>query len=264
MTLVWLAPLAGALALGLVVWGVSIVVRDASIVDIFWGPLFIVMAGVDAVLGQGLAARKVLVLVLVTAWGLRLAIHLARRNLGHGEDYRYRAMRERHGSRFWLVSLFTVFVLQGVLAWIIALPVHAALVPGVSAPLGVVDALGAAVFLVGLVVETMADLELTRFRRDPRNRDRVLAEGLFRYSRHPNYFGDALVWWGLGLVGVAAGATFSLVGPALMTLLLLRVSGVTLLEQTIEERRPAYAEYKRTTSAFFPWPPLTEKVHDGR
>jgi steroid 5-alpha reductase family enzyme len=173
-------------------------------------------------------------------------------------------MRERNGPRWWLTSFLYVFLLQALLAWVIALPVQAAMRLGLNRPLGLVDAVAIVVFVAGFIMEAVADHQLARFRSDPENRGRVLDRGLFRYSRHPNYFGDALLWWGLGLFGVAAGATWSLAGPALMTFLLLRVSGVTLLEKSIEERRPEYARYRKTTNAFFPGPPRHEQAIDVR
>jgi steroid 5-alpha reductase family enzyme len=264
VTIEWLVPLGAVLALGMLLWLVSVVLRDASIVDIFWGPMFVVMAAVGFQSGSGLPERKALTLALVGVWGLRLAIHLARRNLGRGEDYRYREMRERRGARFWIWSLPYVFLLQGVLAWVVALPVQAALRQGGDQALSLLDGLGALFVVLGFAMESVADFQLAQFRSKAENRDRVLDRGLFRYTRHPNYFGDSLVWWGLGLLGVAAGAPWSLVGPALMTFLLMRVSGVTLLERTIEDRRPGYSAYKRATNAFFPGPPRRANVQHVR
>jgi steroid 5-alpha reductase family enzyme len=153
------------------------------------------------------------------------------------------------------VSLFTVFLLQAALVVVVSLPLQAGAALGARAPLGLLDAAGAALFAAGLAFEAIADAQLARFLARPGSAGRVMDEGLWRWSRHPNYFGDFLVWWGLGLVGAAAGAPWALVGPAVMSLLLLRVSGVTLLEKTIGARRPGYAEYAARTSAFFPWPP---------
>jgi steroid 5-alpha reductase family enzyme len=164
-------------------------------------------------------------------------------------------MRAHRGDRFPLASLFTVFLLQGALMWVVSLPLQAGAARGASAPLGLLDAAGVTVFAVGLAFEALGDAQLARFLADPAHRGQVMQSGLWRYTRHPNYFGDALVWWGLGLVAAAAGAAWSLVGPALMTFLLVRVSGVSLLEKDIGERRPGYAEYVRRTSAFLPRPP---------
>lgn len=237
-------------------WAVSVRLRDASIVDVVWGPGFVVLSAIALAAGGGSFARRSLVFALVAIWGVRLAIHIGRRKRGEGEDRRYRAFRERWGERFWWVSLFTVFLLQAGIMLIVAQPIFAAGAGRTPSELGPTDLLGAAVWLVGFVFETVGDAQLARHRRDPRNRNTVLDRGLWRYTRHPNYFGDALVWWGLGLVAVRTPyGTWALIGPALMTFLLVRVSGVKLLERDIAQRRPDYAEYVRRTSAFFPMPP---------
>lgn len=248
------AVLIGAMVL---LWGWSLPLRNASIVDAFWGSAFVLAAWTAAGAGDGGGPRRALALALVTAWGLRLSLHLLRRNAGHGEDPRYAAMRRGHGARFWWVSLFTVFLLQAALAWVVSLPVQLAVLAPAS-PLGPLDAVAALLAAVGLAFEAVGDWQLGRFRRDPASRGRVLDTGLWRYTRHPNYFGDACAWWGLGLLGVAAGAPWTLLSPVLMTFLLVRVSGVALLEKDIGERRPGYRAYVRRTSAFFPWAPKKE------
>jgi steroid 5-alpha reductase family enzyme len=238
----------------LALWLVSVRIRDASIADLFWGTGFVLVAWVAALSGDGEGPRRALVLALVTIWGLRLTVHLSRRNLRRGEDPRYQAMRRRHGERFWIVSLGTVFGLQGLLLWIVSLPVQA----GAARPssgLSALDLAGVALWAVGFLFEAVGDRQLARFRADPANRGKVMDRGLWATTRHPNYFGDAMVWWGLGLLGAAAAGPWVLLGPALMNFLLLRVSGVTLLERDIAERRPGYREYVRRTSAFFPWFP---------
>jgi len=254
MTEAALFALGAALSVGLALWVLSLWLKDASIVDIFWGPLFVVISGTTYELSAGSGPRRTLVLSLVTLWALRLAFHLGRRNAGKGEDSRYRAMRERHGRKFWLLSLPYIFLFQPVLAWLVAAPVVVTVQQAGPPALGWVDLAGTLVFAVGLSVETLADRQLSAFRKDPQNRERVLDSGLFGYSRHPNYFGEFVLWWGLGLFGVASGSIASLLGPALLTLLLLRVSGVSLLESTIVNRRPDYSRYKATTNAFFPGP----------
>ncbi len=236
-------------------WVVSVRLRDASIADVFWGIGFALVGWAAALLSPGVGGpRAALAVALVTAWGARLGWHLARRSRGRGEDPRYAAMRRAHGARFWWVSLFTVFLLQGALLWVVSLPVQAAAARP-SAALGALDLAGAALWLAGFLVEAIADRQLARFRADPASRGRVMDRGLWRLSRHPNYFGDALLWWGLGLLGAAAGAPWTLVGPLVMTFLLLKVSGVALLEKDIAERRPGYRAYVRRTSAFVPWFP---------
>ena len=260
--LIRLAPLAAAAVVGLmvVVWIVSVLVRDASIVDIVWGPGFVLVAAVALIAGEGFAPRRALVMALVGTWGIRLGVHIARRNLGKGEDRRYRAFRARWGERFWWVSLFTVFLLQAVLMLVVSLPILAAGAGRTPARLGWLDLAGTLVWAAGFAFESIGDAQLARFKRDPANRGAVMDRGLWRYTRHPNYFGDALVWWGLGIIGLATPfGPWALIGPALMTFLLVRVSGVALLERDIAERRPGYAEYVRRTSAFIPRPPKRER-----
>jgi steroid 5-alpha reductase family enzyme len=254
---VMLASAAGALAVVAVAWLASLVLRDASIVDVFWGIGFIVIAWLCAALGHGDRDRRLLLAILTTVWGARLAIHIARRNLGSGEDRRYAAMRARDGGRFWLTSLYRVFLPQAVAMWIVSLPLQAGASLGAARGLGALDALGVAVWVVGFTCEALGDLQLDRFRADPSNARRVMDRGLWRYTRHPNYFGDATAWWGLGLValGAGVGALWGLLGPILDTLLLTRVSGKPMLERDIEARRPGYRDYVERTSGFIPLPP---------
>lgn len=249
-----LLSLAVAAAAMLALWLLSLRLRDASIVDPFWGTGFVLLASAAWITLGGHGPRSHLGLALVTLWGLRLSIHLLSRRRGHGEDFRYRAMREAHGARFWIVSLGTVFALQGGLMVIISTPVLAAVV-GPSTPLGALDAVAVGIWLVGFLFETIGDAQLVAFRGDARNRGRALDTGLWRYTRHPNYFGDAVQWWGFGLLGIAAGAPWTLVSPVVMTFLLVRVSGAFLLEKTLVETRPAYRDYVARTSRFIPWPP---------
>jgi steroid 5-alpha reductase family enzyme len=242
---------AGAVAL----WVASLAARDASLADRFWGPGFVVVAALGAACGAGAPSRRLLVLALVAIWGLRLGWHIHRRNRGHGEDPRYAAMRARHGERFAWVSLFTVFLLQGALLLVVALPLVAAATAPTPPALGALDAAAVAVWLVGFLFEAVGDAQLARFKADPANRGLVMDRGLWRYTRHPNYFGDALLWWGLFLFAAAVGSWWTAAGPALMTWLLLRVSGVALLEMGLAASRPGYADYVARTSAFLPWPP---------
>jgi steroid 5-alpha reductase family enzyme len=237
-------------------WLLSLALRNASIVDIFWGLGFVSIAAIALLHSPGDgSARRWLLVGMVSGWGLRLAGHLFWRNAGHGEDPRYRAMRRHWGAHFWWVSLFTVFALQAVLMWIVSLPVQL----GIAAPggaLGALDALGVLLFALGMFFETVGDRQLARFRADPANAGRVMDRGLWRFTRHPNYFGDVCVWWGIFAVALATPyGPWSIVGPALMTFLLLRVSGVPMLERSIGKRRPDYARYAERTSAFLPRPP---------
>jgi steroid 5-alpha reductase family enzyme len=221
-------------------------------VDIFWGVGFVIIAWITLGVTAGAPDRGRLTVALTTLWGLRLAGYLAWRNIGKGEDPRYRAMRARHGDAWPLRSLFIVFALQGVLMWIISLPVQASV--RAAAPLGAADIAGAALVLTGVFFESVGDLQLARFKADPANKGQVMDRGLWRYTRHPNYFGDAVVWWGLFTLAAGAGAYWTVVSPLLMTFLLRRVSGVTLLEKGMR-KKPGYDAYIQRTNAFFPWWP---------
>lgn len=256
------STLIGLLILATVVWLVSLVRRDASLADPAWGFGFPAMAGLAWSGSPDPGSRGQLLLLLTSLWGCRLGIYLLWRNLGHGEDRRYRVMREHHGPAFWWRSWFTVFALQAVLLWWVGLPVQVAIQQGgdLFRPS---DLLFLPLWCFGLFWESVSDWQLARFQADPANAGRVLDRGLWRYSRHPNYFGDFCVWWALyGLAG-PAGAWWTLLSPISMTLLLLFVSGVRLTESTIQSRRPEYAEYQRRTNAFFPGPPrrLARSVH---
>jgi steroid 5-alpha reductase family enzyme len=251
----YLHGLAVTAVLALTTWVVSTVKRDVSIVDSTWSLMFLAMAftyTVPAWLNGELSARAVLLLLLVSAWALRLSLYISWRNWGESEDRRYQAMRRKHEPGFALKSLYLVFGLQGLLAWIISLPLLAAATG--NPQLGLLDAIAVLVWLTGFGFETVADAQLAAFRARPQNRDRVMDSGLWRYSRHPNYFGECTIWWGFYLLAVAAGGWWSFPAPLLMTILLLRVSGVTLLERDIGERRPAYREYMQHTNAFIPGP----------
>ena len=232
-------------------WILSLRLRDVSIVDVFWGPGFLVVVLVARATAPDPDGLSLLTVILVALWSVRLAAHLLLRALGRGEDPRYAAMRAEHGDAFPLRSLFTVFGLQGVLIWLIGLPL--ALAASSSGATGLSGWVGAAVVAVGLVLESVADQQLTRFRR--RGGEGVLDTGLWRYSRHPNYFGEAVLWWGFWLLAVDAGAAWTVFAPAGVTLLLLRVSGVPLLEAQLRSSRPGYEAYAGRTSAFVPWPP---------
>jgi len=243
-------------ALMLVMWVVSVLMKNASIVDIVWGLGFVLVAWVVRLTtDQGDDARQWLLVAMTTVWGVRLATYLFVRNHGNGEDYRYRAMRKHYGPRFGVISLYSVFGLQGLLMFVVSLPVQlgqADATPG----LGVVAAIGVVLWTVGMFFESVGDAQLAQFKKNPDSAGKVMNEGLWRYTRHPNYFGDACVWWGIGLVAAETGTgAWGLIGSAVMTFLLRRVSGVTMLEKTIGRRRHGYDEYIRTTSPFIPRPP---------
>ncbi len=240
----------------LALWLVSLALRDVSIVDVFWGLGFVMVAHWVRATTAGYPPRAWLVTLLVTAWGVRLGAYLLWRNWGGGEDYRYQAMRRHYGPRFAFVSLGVVFALQGALMWLVSLPVQVAVSSPAPDRLGWLDALGTLLVLVGLAFEAVGDLQLARFKRDPANRGRVMDRGLWRYTRHPNYFGDALVWWGLFCFAFTTPAhAWTAIGPVIMTYLLTRLSGVPLLEKKLARTRPGYAEYVARTSSFVPLPP---------
>jgi steroid 5-alpha reductase family enzyme len=248
------AAVAVAILMG-ATWLVSIPLRDVSIVDPVWGVAFVLVALVCAVAGGGCAGRRWLMFGLTAVWGLRLSGHLVHRKLGdRSEDRRYGEMRSRRKSRFIPWSLVMIFGLQGLLVLIVSLPVQVAATREGS--LGALVIPGVIVFVVGLFFEAVGDEQLRRFKADSANAGAVMDQGLWRYTRHPNYFGDFAVWWGIWLIALTAGGTWwTFIGPAVMSLLLIRVSGALRLERDIGQRRPQYAAYIERTSAFLPLPP---------
>lgn len=235
-------------------WLVSLALRDAGIADVAWGLVFVAIGWACYFAGDGSSAM-LLAAALTTAWGLRLAIHIGRRNLGHDEDRRYTKMRGKHPGTFWIWSLVGVFGVQGVIALMVSLPLQSL---GAATPdsIGLLSFVGVLVFAIGLAFEGIGDAQLTAFKKDPSSKDQVMDRGLWRYTRHPNYFGDVTVWWGLWIVAIGSGAAWwTLIGPVIMTFFILRVSGVTMLESDMSSRRPGYSEYVRRTSAFIPFPP---------
>ena len=250
------------LTMGALTWLISLRKRDVSIVDSLWSLMFLAAALVYWLAVEEPTGRALLVMVLVGLWSLRLAAHITWRNWGEGEDYRYRQIRERNEPGFAHKSLYLVFGLQAVIAWLVSLPLLAAI--SAEVPLGFLDGFALGLFVIGFVFEAVADLQLARFKADPANVGRVLDTGLWRYTRHPNYFGNACIWWSFFVFALATGAWWSVLSPLLMTFLLLKVSGVALLEQDIGDRRPAYRDYIRRTNAFIPGFPKTAEVVNSR
>lgn len=240
------------LAVGVVSWLFSIIKKDVSFVDSLWSLFFLIAAIVFALKAQPLSVKGQLVLALVVIWSLRLSIYITARNWGKPEDYRYQSIRANNEPGFTFKSLYIVFGLQGVLAWLVALP----LLPAISSDsaLTAIDLVAASLWLVGFIFEAVGDYQLARFKSRDDSRGRVLDTGLWRYTRHPNYFGEFCMWWSFYLFAVASGGWWSIASPLLMSLLLLKVSGVAMLENTIADRRPKYAEYIHRTNAFFPGP----------
>lgn len=248
--------IAGGVILALVtlLWLLSVALKDSSIVDPFWGSGFVVAAWVYFLLADGAGPRPWLITLLTTVWGLRLSLHLLVRNWGKGEDYRYQEFRRKGGESYWWKSYFKVYLLQGVIMWFVSIPLLAAHFGG-SPALGLLDFVGIAVWGIGFYFEAAGDWQLARFKANPANKGKLLNSGVWRYSRHPNYFGDAAQWWGFYFIALAAGGWWTIYSPLLMTLLLLKVSGVALLEKSLKESKPGYREYVESTSAFIPWFP---------
>ncbi len=237
------------------IWLTSLKLRNASIVDIFWGMGFVISAWVYfALTPDGLEARKLLLLTLTTIWGLRLSLHILRRNWKKPEDFRYRKWREENGQAWWWKSYFNVFILQGALMWIISMPLLAAQIAPGAGNLTILDFIGVLIWGIGFFFEAVGDWQLGRFVANPANKGKVLSTGVWRYTRHPNYFGDAAQWWGYYLLALSAGGWWSIFSPLLMNYLLRYVSGAALLEKSMITK-PQYKEYMETTPIFVPWFP---------
>ena len=237
-------------------WVASVLLRNVSIVDLFWGLGFVVVNAWYFFSTDTFTTRQIVLLILVSVWGIRLSVYLAWRNIGKGEDFRYQEFRKKYGEKnYWWISFFQVFLLQGVLMWLISSTLWGVNRPADSAELSFADYLGILIWIIGFIFEAGGDDQLAKFRKNKANSGRVLNTGLWRYTRHPNYFGDSAVWWGYALLCLAAGSYWLILGSFLMTLLIIKVSGVALLEKTINNRKPEYQEYARKTSTFIPWFP---------
>ena len=247
---IFLYGLTVALSIATLAWITSVIKHDAGIVDSFWSLMILALCINYYMHHEYTTLRGTVVFAMVAIWAVRLSAHITWRNWGEPEDARYAAMRRKYSPRFALKSLAIVFLLQGFLAWIISLPLLAATTG--SQPGNLIDALALLLVVFGILFESIADAQLAAFRNKPDNRGKVLDTGLWRYTRHPNYFGECCVWWGFYLFALAAGGWWSIISPLLMTFLLLRVSGVALLEKDIAGRRPAYREYILRTNAFLP------------
>ena len=241
------------LTIGLLGWVYSLYRRNVNIVDSLWSLMFLAAALCYAILSGNFSGANLLLLELVTLWALRLSIFLAVRNHGEPEDRRYQEIRANNEPHFGLKSVYIIFGLQAVLAWIIAMPLL--LVSTVESETGWLEIVAATIWLIGFVFETTADKQLHRFKSDPGNKGKVLDTGLWAYSRHPNYFGEFLIWWSYFLFALSAGGWWTVFSPLLMTVLLLKVSGVSLMEKDITKHRENYREYIQSTNAFFPGKP---------
>ncbi len=252
------ATLLGVMILTL--WAISVRIRDVSFIDAFWPFGMVVLAAATFVQSEGSPDRKLLLTGLTAVWGLRLSAHLYFRWRRDGEDPRYKKIMgytmEKRGWSFAKTSLIQVFGMQAVLLFIVCLPAVLGQIPGVPYDVGLLGWIGAAVALTGIAFETIGDAQLSRHRADPTMKGKVLDTGLWRYTRHPNYFGDACTWWGLWLIAAETRmGLFAIAGPILITWLLTKLSGVPMLEKSLKKTRPGYEEYVRKTSGFVPWPP---------
>jgi len=253
---IWISSFLFVMLFLTALWVVSVLIKNASIVDPFWGTGFIIITVFSLYQMNHFHPRVLLTTGLVSIWGLRLSIYLLLRNTGHGEDPRYQNFRKHFGEkRYWWFSFFQVFLLQGVLMSIVSLPLIGVIATPEQPPLGYFDLLFTLVWLVGFTFETVGDYQLSRFKKNKDNIGKVMDVGLWHYTRHPNYFGNSVIWWSLGFFGIVFGNFFVVIGPLLMTFLLVKVSGVGLLEKTLKRTKPKYVDYVKNTSAFLPWFP---------
>ena len=253
---IWLQALLVIVILMTLLWIVSVLIKNVSIVDLFWGFGFVVTAGFYFLETDGLVLRKIVLLTLVAIWGLRLSVYLTWRNYGKGEDFRYREFRKKYGEkRYWWISFFQTFLLQGILMWLISAPLLGAQYYGQDKSLGIFDYSGVLFWIIGFMFEAGGDLQLVKFRSNPDNKGKVLNTGFWHFTRHPNYFGDSSVWWGYGFFCLASGSYLPILGSILMTGLIIKISGVALLERSLTEQKPQYKKYIEKTSAFIPWFP---------
>lgn len=237
-------------------WVLSVMIKNASIVDLFWGMGFVIVNAFYILNSGNVYSRQILLLALVTLWGLRLFIYLSWRNIGKGEDYRYQEFRQKYGpERYWWFSYFQVFLLQGVLIMLVSLPLLGASAKTESGALNWIDYVGIVVFIIGFIFEAGGDFQLARFKKNPENKGKVLNTGFWKYTRHPNYFGDSAVWWSFGIFSIAAGSYWTIIGSVMMTLLIIKVSGVAILERSLNDTKPHYRDYIQKTNSFFPWFP---------
>lgn len=247
------------LAMMLTGWLVSLIYRNVTIVDSLWGLGFVIIAWLTFSMAGGYLGRKLLITVLVTLWGVRLVLHLSWRNWGRGEDPRYASWRQKSGDGFWLVSLFKVFILQAVFLWVISLALQWGQLSGHPSGLIWLDYVGLGIWIVGFFFEAVGDFQLARFKADTDQKGRVMDQGLWAYSRHPNYFGESLIWWGIYVIALATpSGWWTIISPVIITTVLLKMTGVSLMEKAIVHTRPGYRDYIQRTNAFVPWFPKKE------
>jgi len=248
-----LLGLAASVLFFTILWAVSLRVQNSSIADVAWGPNILLVGLIYYFTSDGALLRAQLTLALVAIWAVRLGLHLFYRQRLEGEDHRYVKWRDEYEDHWWWISYFKVFLLQSVLAWVVSLPIYFAIVSVGPASLTWLDYVGVAVFVTGFLFETVSDEHLRRFRADRANKGRVLDTGLWSYTRHPNYFGEALIWWGFGIIGVATGGLPGLIGPVILTYLLIYVSGIAMIEPSLFTKQ-GYSSYAGKTPVFLPLP----------
>lgn len=238
----------------ILIFTIAQIKKDNSIVDIAWGPGFILVSILTFYISQKFMFRQILVCALVVIWGARLAVHIAVRNRGRGEDYRYAKWRRDWGRWFFLRSFFQIFMLQGVILLVVVYPIilinHAS-----GSGIRILDIIGISFWLIGFFFEAIGDYQLLKFKNRPENKGKIIAHGLWKYTRHPNYFGETIIWWGIFLIALSVrNGWTAVVSPLLITFLLLRVSGIAMLEKKYADNKD-YEDYARRTSPFIPWFP---------
>ena len=248
-----LLGLAASILFFTILWVVSLRLQNSSIADVGWGPNILLIGLTYYFTSDGSLLRAQLTLALLAIWGVRLGLHLYYRQRLEGEDHRYVKWRDEYEDNWWWISYFKVFLLQSVLAWVVSLPIYFAIVSVGPASLTWLDYVGVAVFVTGFLFETVSDEHLRRFRADRANKGRVLDTGLWSYTRHPNYFGEALIWWGFGIISVATGGLPGLIGPVILTYLLIYVSGIAMIEPSLFTKQ-GYSSYAGKTPVFLPLP----------
>ena len=252
--------LAAVTALMITGWLISLAYRNVTIVDSLWGLGFVLIAWLTYFMSDGYGDRKLLIAILVTLWGLRLSLYLSWRNWGKGEDPRYGSWRSKTGDRFWLVSLFKVFILQALFLWVISVAVQVGQVAATPDSLTWFDAIGFIIWATGFLFESIGDWQLARFKLDPTSKGRVMDRGLWAYTRHPNYFGEFLIWWGVYLITLSTpDSWWTILSPVIISVVLLKMTGIPLTEQELVKNRPGYSDYVKRTSAFVPWWPAKEE-----
>jgi steroid 5-alpha reductase family enzyme len=250
----FLANLLASAVLMCLGWVFSLIKKNVTIADSLWGLGFVLIAWLTFFRTEGFLIRKLMITIPITLWGLRLFIHLCIRNWNKGEDPRYGQWRKKYGDSFWWVSLFKVFLVQSVFQWIIALGVQYGQIFSSPPHLTILDVLGLGIWSIGFIIESLADWQLKKFLADPSNKGKIMNRQLWKYSRHPNYFGETLIWWGFFVIVLPTPwGIWTIISPLLITYTLLRLTGVTLMEETLFAQNPEYQRYIEQTSSFIPW-----------